>query len=87
LQPECLDVDEVHRRWGNRLTFDGCMGTQSTMPFGTPAQVRMRVKECVAKYGRKGGLILAPTHTLEPEVPIANVEAFVEACREFGTTA
>lgn len=84
VQPECLDADEIHQRWGAKLSFDGLMGTQSTMPFATPAQVRARVKECIDKYGRNGGLILAPTHVLEPEVPIANIEAFVGACREFG---
>jgi len=84
LQPECLDVDEVHRRFGRRLSFDGCIGTQSTMPFGTPADVRSRVREVVDKYGRDGGLIVAPTHVLEPEVTVENVEAFVEACRQEG---
>ena len=85
LQPECLDVDEVYRRWGGRLCLDGCIGTQSTMPWGTPRQVRARVKEVIEKFGRQGGLIVSPTHTLEPEVPIANIEAMFEACREFGT--
>jgi len=84
VQPECVDTDEIHRMWGARLSFDGCMGTQTTMPFGTPADVRARVKECIEKYGRNGGLILSPTHVLEPEVPIANIEAFVAACREYG---
>jgi uroporphyrinogen decarboxylase len=36
LQPECMDVDAVHRQWGDRLVLDGCIGTQTTMPFGTP---------------------------------------------------
>jgi uroporphyrinogen decarboxylase len=85
VQPECVDTDEIHRKWGKRVSFDGCMGTQTTMPFGTPAAVRARVKECIDKYGRDGGLILSPTHVLEPEVPIANIEAFVAACKEFGT--
>ena len=84
LQPECLDIDEVHRRWGDRLSFDGCIGTQSTMPWGTPQDVRGRVKACIDAYGARGGLILSPTHTLEPEVPIANIEAFVDACRQYG---
>jgi uroporphyrinogen decarboxylase len=57
------------------------------MPWGTPDEVRARVKECVDKYHRDGGLILSPTHILEPEVPIANIEAFVDACREYGTFA
>ena len=84
LQPECLDVDAVYRSYGDRIVFDGTIGTQSTMPFGTPTDVRARVREVVEKYGEHGGLIISPTHLLEPDVPIANVEAFVDACREYG---
>lgn len=84
VQPECLDVDALHRKYRRKLTFHGLMGTQSTMPFGTPQAVRARVKEIIEKYGQNGGLIIAPTHVLEPDVPIANIEAFCEACREFG---
>ena len=85
LQPECLDIDTIHRKYGRRLTFDGTIGTQSTMPFGTPESVRRRVKEVIDKYGREGGLMISPTHVLEPDVPLANVDAFFEACREYGT--
>ncbi len=85
LQPECLDIDEVHRRWGDRLSFDGTIGTQSTMPFGTPDDVRARVKEVIDRYGRNGGLFIAPTHVLEPEVPLENIDALFDACREYGT--
>jgi uroporphyrinogen decarboxylase len=85
LQPECLDIDAVHRRFGDRLSFDGCIGTQSTMPWGTVADVRARVKECIDRYGRNGGLMISPTHVLEPEVPLANIDALFAACREFGT--
>jgi len=85
LQPECLDLDALHRRYGHHLTFDGCIGTQSTMPWGSPADVRARVREVIEKYGCNGGLIVSPTHVLEPEVPLENVDALFEACREYGT--
>jgi uroporphyrinogen decarboxylase len=85
VQPECVDEEALHRKYGARLTFDGCIGTQSTMPFGTPDEVRARVKALIEKFGRNGGLILAPTHVLEPEVPIENIETFASACREYGT--
>jgi uroporphyrinogen decarboxylase len=78
-------VDAVHKLYGDRLTFDGCMGTQSTMPFGTPDDVRQRVRDLIAAYGQEGGLIIAPTHVLEPEVPVENIDALFEACREYGT--
>lgn len=85
IQPECLDIDAIYKRYGSRLTFDGGMGTQSTMPWGTPADVKARVKELIDKYGQNGGLIISPTHILEPEVPIENIDAFCDACREYGT--
>ncbi len=84
MQPECLDIEAVHRRFGKRLSFDGCIGTQSTMPWGSAADVRARVKHVIDKYGRSGGLILSPTHVLEPEVPLANIDAFAAACKEYG---
>lgn len=87
VQPECLDTDAIHRRYGRRISFDGCIGTQSTMPWGTPDEVRARVKEIIEKYGQNGGLMIAPTHVLEPEVPVENIDALVDACREYGTFA
>ncbi|MBT4499355.1 MAG: hypothetical protein HOC74_16625 [Gemmatimonadetes bacterium] len=84
LQPECLDCDALHRRYGDRLTFDGAIGTQSTMPFGSAEEVRARVKEVIEKYGQNGGLIISPTHILEPEVPLENIDALFDACREYG---
>ena len=50
-------------------------GTQSR-------QLRRVVRERIGACGAKGRLILGPTHVLEPEVPIANIEAYVQACRE-----
>ena len=84
LQPECLDVGAVHRSYGGRVTLDGCIGTQSTMPWGKPADVKARVEEVIDSYGRDGGLMISPTHVLEPEVPIANIEALCDACRQYG---
>ncbi|MCM8769266.1 MAG: hypothetical protein NC911_06275 [Candidatus Omnitrophica bacterium] len=82
LQPECLDLPALKKKYGKHLVFDGTIGTQSTMPFGTPKEVRRVVRENKKILGADGALILGPTHVLEPEVPIENIEAFVQACRE-----
>ena len=81
LQPECNDLAAIGRQYGDRLSFWGGIGTQSTMPFGTPEDVLRKVREVQAALGARGGLLLAPTHILEPEVPWANVEAFVAAAK------
>jgi len=85
VQPECLDVAKVKREFGDRLAFWGGMGIQTTMPFGTPDDVRAEVRRLIATLGDGGGLLIAPTHVLEPEVPWDNIVAFFEAVDEFGS--
>ena len=81
VQPECVDPARLKAEYGDRLSFWGCMGTQTVMPFGTADDVRRTVRELADTVGKGGGLVLAPTHMLEPEVPWENVEAFVSECR------
>lgn len=85
LQPECMDLDEIYLRYKGKIVFDGCIGTQTTMPFGTPYDVKERIKYVIEHYGQEGGLIISPTHILEPDVPLENIEAFVDACRTYGS--
>ena len=78
IQPECMDPVEIKKEFGDRLSFWGTVGTQSTMPFGTAEEVRKFCTEMIESVGKGGGLFLAPTHLLEPEVPWENIEAFIE---------
>ncbi len=84
VQPECMTFGELHSLYGDVLSFHGTLGTQTTMPFGTADDVRATVSRNLAIAGPKGGLWVAPTHLLEPEVPMANVMAYVDACRDWG---
>ena len=67
------------REFGGRLSFNGTIGTQTTMPFGTPEEVKATVRRNLELAGPRGGLLCCPTHMLEPEVPWENIEAYVEA--------
>jgi len=83
VQPECMDFKEIHDKYGDRISFNGTIGTQKIMPFGTPEQVKAEVKRNLDIAGTKGGLFCCPTHLLEPEVPWENIEAYVAACNEY----
>jgi uroporphyrinogen decarboxylase len=83
IQTESMDYREVVAAFGDRLSFHGCIGTQRLMPFGAPSEVRMAVKECLDSMGPRGGMMVAPTHILEPEVPWENILAYTEACRAY----
>lgn len=86
VQPECMDANAIRKRFGKRLAFDGCVGTQTTFPFGSKADMHARVRELVSDLDAlQGGLMLSPTHVLEPEVPVDNIVAFFEACDQAST--
>lgn len=83
VQPECMDFAALHAEYGDRLSFNGTIGTQTTMPFASPQEVRETVRRNLDIAGPAGGLLPCPTHLLEPEVPWENVEAYVASCREY----
>lgn len=83
IQPECMDPAEIYRAYHGRVTLWGTIGTQTTMPFGTPEDVRTKALEMLEMAREEGRLILAPTHLLEPEVPLENIDMLVETVRKF----
>jgi uroporphyrinogen decarboxylase len=84
VQPECMNPKSLKARYGDRLSFWGTIGVQSVFPWGTPDELRANVRDMIETVGKGGGLVVGPTHTVEPEVPIGNLDAFFEAVWDFG---
>ncbi len=83
-QPEVMDVVEMKRRYGGRLTFFGGISTQRTLPYGTVDQVREEVRRLLDRIGRDGGYIAAPAHDVPRDAKPENVAAMLEVLREQG---
>jgi uroporphyrinogen decarboxylase len=81
LQPEAMDVRAAKRDFGKDITFWGGLGTQSTLPLGTPDDVRREVRERIELFA-DGGYILAPAGAISPETPVENVVALITTARE-----
>ncbi len=84
VQPESMDPAKLKRKYGDKLAFWGTIGGQTTMPFGTPEEVKKEVRERIKIIGKGGGLLIAPGHMLQPEVPWENILAFFEAVEKYG---
>jgi len=83
VQPECMSFDEVHSQYGKRLSFWGTLGTQELLPFGTKEEVLQTTISRLQKCGNAGGLVIGPTHMVEPEVPWENLSAIIEGVKIF----
>ncbi|KPJ63751.1 hypothetical protein AMK68_03245 [candidate division KD3-62 bacterium DG_56] len=85
VQPEARGMDPygLKRRWGDKITFWGGLGSQSTIPFGTRQHIFDEVKHLCEEMPRGGGYILSPAKSLQPETPTENAVAVLEAFLTF----
>lgn len=81
IQPEAMDIYELKRLYGHKLTFWGGISTQWTLPYGTPDEVRRETREVVVAMSSGGGYITSPAQGIQVDVPIENIAALVEEAR------
>jgi len=71
---EGMELDGLKRDFGSSLGFSGTMCVQTILPFGTVAEVIDETKRRIELFA-EGGLILGPTHAIQPLTPLENVLA------------
>lgn len=80
VQPEAMEHAWLAENFGGKLSFYGGISTQSVLPLGGPEDVRAAVAECRRILAPDGtGLLLAPSHRMMTDIPMANVEAMLAA--------
>ncbi len=81
---ELIDVARIVCGYGPRLALWGTVGHQTTFSLAQADDIRSEVRRRIDTLGR-AGLVLCPTYDIdEPEIPWANVAAFLEAMRMYG---
>ncbi|HET6454210.1 MAG TPA: uroporphyrinogen decarboxylase family protein, partial [Armatimonadota bacterium] len=81
-QPEVMDVYEIKRVFGDRLSFWGGISTQRLLPYGTPDEVKVEARRMMREVGRDGGYILAPAHSIPGDARPENILALIEVVNE-----
>jgi uroporphyrinogen decarboxylase len=85
VQPESMDPAGLKKRYGKRIALWGTVSTQSTLPFGSPAEVEAEIRERIETCGPGGGFLIAPTHNIQLDVPFENIQAFYSSVKKYGT--
>jgi len=83
IQPRArnMEPDRLKQAFGDRLTFYGGVDTQHLLPRGTPGEVESATRGLIRILGRAGGFVLSAAHTLQEDVPDANILALYRAGR------
>ncbi|MEN6302652.1 MAG: uroporphyrinogen decarboxylase family protein [Armatimonadia bacterium] len=76
-----MDPHALKAQFGQQVAFCGGVDSQYLLVRGTPDEVRAKVRELRDIFPT--GLIISPSHeTILPDIPPANVAAFIEAAHE-----
>jgi uroporphyrinogen decarboxylase len=85
LQPSAMDLAEIGESFGGRICFAGGVDVQDWLPLGGPGKVEAEIKGLIDTLARpEGGYIIAPTNSIMPDTPWANIEAMSRTMYEYG---
>jgi len=84
IQPQCMDIGEIKREFGDRLCIIGNIDCAHLLVFGSTDEVRESVKQTIAQAAPGGGYIISSSNTIHPGCKPENYIAMVQAAREFG---
>lgn len=79
LQSECMDTIKIKKKYGDKFTIFGGIGSQSILLRGTPDKIGRHIRSICKKLGRGGGFILSPGIQIMSDVPFENVLEFIDA--------
>ena len=73
-----MAIENIHRLYGNNVCIHGGIDVQKVLVEKTAREIREEVKKIKDLWGRRGGVILAPSHETLPDTPIENILAIYE---------
>ena len=87
LQPEArgMEPGRLKASFGDRLSFQGGVSIQRTLPHGSPQDVRRHVGELAECMGAGGGYIFCTAHNIQADTPMSNIRALLDAYRDYGS--
>ncbi len=73
-----MDPAYLKDNFGDQLCFEGGVSVQTTLPFGSPENVRAETEMLIRTLGTCGGYILGPSHAIQAGTPPENIWAMFE---------
>ena len=77
------DPLELKRRFGKQLAFYSNLCNQTTLPYGTPEQVRQDVIRKIRALAPGGGYVMSGGHNIQADVKPQNILALFDTAHDF----
>ncbi|MEE8324586.1 MAG: uroporphyrinogen decarboxylase family protein, partial [Candidatus Humimicrobiaceae bacterium] len=76
-----MDLTNLNSLYGNKVCIHGAMDSQKLLVYGSQYEIKEEIKKARDLWGKKGGLIFAPSHLITPDTPAKNILAFYEGLK------
>lgn len=83
IDPTCMDIDEVKRRYGDRLCLFGNIPNDLLMA-GTPAEVAALTRQRIRTLAPGGGYCVASGNSIPEWTALDNYRAMIETTLDYG---
>jgi uroporphyrinogen decarboxylase len=84
IEPQCMDMGEVKRLYGERLYIRGNVDITWVIPFGSEADVRADVRRAIDQGAKGGGFILSESNSFHPNCKFENILTYVDEAKKYG---
>lgn len=78
-----MDIEKVYRFYGNRIAFHGGIDVQKLLIDKKPKDIKAEIRKIIDLWDERGGMILAPSHEIQPGTPIENILAIYEEINNY----
>jgi len=79
-----MEARSLKEKFGDRMAFWGGIDTMTVLNHGSAEDVQREVRSKINSLAPGGGYMLNPTHNVQPDVPVENLLAMIEAGLEYG---
>jgi uroporphyrinogen decarboxylase len=84
IDPTCMDILEVKKKYGDRLTLIGNVSNEMLMN-GTPADIANRTRELISALAPGGGYCLSSGNSVPDWANFDNYKAMIETVKKYGS--
>jgi hypothetical protein len=80
-----MEPDRLKKEFGDKIVlWGGGCDTQRMLPTASPEEIRQHVRERIGVLKPGGGYVFNQVHNIQPNVPVENVIAMLDAAYTYG---
>lgn len=79
-----MDIEKLKSLYGNNICFTGSVDSQTTLVYGSPAEIKKETKRVINILSPGGGHILSSSNSIYPGVKPENAFAMYETAKKYG---